>query len=112
MVSGSWEELLGSAVQKKVLVDGNGDSPDLGSLVVFDWRGSVLLDDGTTGVAFGERKRATARIGDGDEIPGIPYNSGSRFRGSHVSREAHHGGTLLVLLCAIGAVCSHIMRVQ
>lgn len=97
MASDNWEELLGPAVQKKVVVDGHGDSPDLGSLVNFDWRGSVLLDDGTTGVAFAERKRATARIGDGDEIPG-------RFRG--VSRE--QGGIWRHETRFVDAVCYHL----
>lgn len=73
MVKDGWEELLGSAVKKKVIVDGDGDVPDFGSVVVFNWIGSEMVDgiDGLTGTAFGERKRATARIGDGDEIPGI-----------------------------------------
>ncbi|CAM9995068.1 unnamed protein product [Ectocarpus sp. 6 AP-2014] len=71
-VSDQWEELLGSAVQKKVVVDGCGESPDLGSLVLFTWTGSPLLDNGTTtGVAFAHRERASARIGDADEIPGV-----------------------------------------
>lgn len=70
-VPDQWEELLGSAVQKKVVVDGYGESPDLGSLVLFTWTGSPLLDNGTTtGAAFAHRDRASARIGDGDEIPG------------------------------------------
>lgn len=82
MVSGNWEEILGSAVQKKVIFDGDGDLPDLGSLVMFDWRGRVLLDDGTTGVAFAERTQAIGRIGDGDEIPGTIGLGRSREQGS------------------------------
>ena len=72
MVPGAWEELLGSAVKKKVIVQGDGDVPDFGSVVTFDWMGSELVNgvDGFARTAFGERKRAMARIGDGDEIPG------------------------------------------
>lgn len=72
MVPDAWEELLGSAVKKKVIVEGDGDVPDFGSIVVFSWMGRELVNgiDGIGGNAFGERKRATARIGDGDEIPG------------------------------------------
>lgn len=65
-----WEELLGSAVRKRIVADGDGDSPDLGSLVLFSWKGNVLLTDGATGETFAERDRVTARIGDGDEVPG------------------------------------------
>lgn len=67
--SEEWEELLGSGVRKKVVVEGDGASPDLGSLVLFNWRGCVHQNDGR-GPAFAERTKATARIGDGDEIPG------------------------------------------
>lgn len=72
MVPDAWEELLGSAVKKKVVVQGDGDVPEFGSVVVFNWMGSELVNgiDGIAQTAFGERKRATARIGDGDEIPG------------------------------------------
>lgn len=75
-----WEELLGSAVKKKVIVDVDGDVPEFGSLVVYNWRGRVLrqVPDGdgrasdpeSDGSVFGERREATTRIGDGDEIPG------------------------------------------
>ena len=77
----SWEELLGSAVKKKVVVDGDGDVPEFGSVVVYNWRGSILREESTDGdgsahpergrSVFGERQQATTRIGDGDEIPGI-----------------------------------------
>eukprot|EP00903_Cladosiphon_okamuranus_P007666 g7434.t1 len=70
MVLDAWEELLGSAVRKKVIVEGAGDVPDFGSVVVFSWTGSELID-GMGRTAFCERKRATARIGDGDEIPAV-----------------------------------------
>lgn len=110
MITGDWEELLGSAVQKKVIVDGDGDSPDLGNLVVFDWRGRVVLGDGTTGVAFGERKRAIARIGDGDEIPGtVVYQVYNRVdRGCHLRRGAccmwRHDARPI---CAFVAICMY-----
>ncbi len=75
-----WEELLGSAVKQKVIIDGDGDVPEFGSVVVYNWRGRVLLDgpDGdnrasdpaSEGIVFGERREVTTRIGDGDEIPG------------------------------------------
>lgn len=73
MVPDAWEELLGSAVKKKVIVDGDGDVPDFGCIVVFNWTGSELIGgiDGIARTTFCKRKRATARIGDGDEIPGI-----------------------------------------
>lgn len=72
MATATWDELLGSAVKKKVIVDGDGDAPDFGNVVVFNWKGSELVNgiEGIAGTAFGERNRATARIGDGDEIPG------------------------------------------
>lgn len=72
MVPDVWEELLGSAVKKKIIVGGDGDIPDYGSVVVFNWMGSELVDgiDGIARTPFCERKGATARIGDGDEIPG------------------------------------------
>lgn len=77
MVPNAWEELLGSAVKKKVVVQGDGDVPDFGNVVVFNWVGSELVNgiDGMTQAPFGERKQTTARIGDGDEIPGTAtYN--------------------------------------
>lgn len=79
MASGApWEELLGSAVKKKIIVDGDGDVPEFGVVVMYNWRGSVLQDGGDgrfsgparEGSVFGERQQATTRIGDGDEIPG------------------------------------------
>lgn len=77
MVPNAWEELLGSAVKKKVVVQGDGDVPDFGNVVVFNWMGSELVNgiDGMPQAPFGERKQTTARIGDGDEIPGTAtYN--------------------------------------
>lgn len=70
LVSDGWEDLIGSAMRKKILADGDGPAPDLGTLVRFNWRGRTLQPDGTTGFTFAERTNATARIGDGDEIPG------------------------------------------
>lgn len=73
MAPTEWEDLLGSGVQKKVVNEGGKDevSPELGSLVMFNWKGRTLLEDGTVGFAFAERARATARVGDGDQIPGL-----------------------------------------
>ncbi|CAN0139081.1 unnamed protein product [Scytosiphon promiscuus] len=70
MGSDEWEELLGSAVRKRVVVDGDGDSPGLGSLVLFSWKGNILVND-ESGETFAQRNRVTARIGDGDEVPGV-----------------------------------------
>ena len=69
-LSHQWEMLLGTGVQMKTVVRGGGVAPDLGSQVLFNWIGRVLHEDGTVGVTFAEREGATARIGDGDEIPG------------------------------------------
>lgn len=68
--SHDWELLLGSGVRMKTVVRGGGVAPELGSLVLFNWIGRVLHKDDTIGVSFAERERVTARIGDGDEIPG------------------------------------------
>lgn len=65
-----WEQLLGVAVQRKVLIEGGGDSPELGHLVLFNWEGKQIQSDGKAGGAFTKRTGVTARIGDGDEIPG------------------------------------------
>lgn len=69
-LSHEWELLLGSGVRMKTVVRGGGVAPELGSLVLFHWIGRILHQDGTIGVTFAEREGATARIGDGDEIPG------------------------------------------
>lgn len=71
VVSDEWEDLLGSGVRRKVVIQGDGASPDFGSLVLFNWKGNVLQADGTPGYAFAERSMVTTRIGDGDEIPGV-----------------------------------------
>ena len=71
VVSNEWEELLGPGVRKKVVIQGNGDSPEPGVLVLFNWKGRVVQADGTSGYDFAERSSVTARIGDGDEIPGV-----------------------------------------
>lgn len=69
-LSNDWELLLGSGVRMKTVVRGGGVAPELGSLVLFNWIGRILHQDDTIGVTFAEREGATARIGDGDEIPG------------------------------------------
>lgn len=65
-----WEQLLGVAVRRKVIVEGDGDSPELGHLVLFNWEGKQIQPGGEAGSAFTKRTGATTRIGDGDEIPG------------------------------------------
>lgn len=65
-----WEELLGTGVTRKVLVQGVGDCPEHGHLVLFDWEGRSLLESGRVGTTFAAREKAKTRIGDGDEVPG------------------------------------------
>lgn len=69
-LSQQWEMLLGSGVRMKTVVRGDGVAPELGSLVLFNWIGRVLHEDDAVGDMFAEREGVTARIGDGDEIPG------------------------------------------
>lgn len=66
----AWEDIIGSGVRKKIIVEGEGDCPQLGSLVLFNWKGTSLKH-GQTWFPFAERVGMTARIGDGDEVPGL-----------------------------------------
>lgn len=71
VIDDEWEELIGPGVRKKVVFEGAGASPDLGSLVLVNWDGVVIQADGASGYAFAKRSRVTSRIGDGEDIPGL-----------------------------------------
>lgn len=94
-----WEDLVGSGVMKKVVVDGEGPFPDLGSLVLFNWKGTVLLKDGTAGFTFAERAGVEARIGDADEIPGQLFTC---YCGSNIESPLSSSASLLFERSTIG----------